>query len=82
MLILQSLIVIMNKIMRSASMLLLFLSWNISGLQNTQIPPTPDPGPSPPPPGLPIDNYLVVLFLAGLLFGTYKIYKTVKKGQP
>ena len=40
-------------------------------------PPSPIP---PPPPGLPIDGSLVVLVIASLIFGLYKIY-TIKKAS-
>ena len=37
----------------------------------------------PPPPGLPIDDRIVFLLIAALLFGFYKIYVfTVKKKRP
>ncbi len=35
-------------------------------------PPPPTP---PPPPGLPIDNGLIVLLMAAISFGIYKVYK-------
>ncbi|MEM1003104.1 MAG: hypothetical protein AAGH46_10690 [Bacteroidota bacterium] len=68
--------------MRFASMLLLFFTWNLSGLQETQSPPVPDSVPgTPPPPGVPIDDYVIVLFISGLAFGAYKAYQIVKKRQ-
>ncbi|MCV9930239.1 hypothetical protein OIU83_21455 [Flavobacterium sp. LS1R49] len=42
----------------------------------------PPPG-IPPPPGLPIDESLLFLFVAGLLFGIYIIYRyTLKTKTP
>jgi hypothetical protein len=29
----------------------------------------------PPPPGLPIDNYISILILVALVYGSYSIYK-------
>jgi hypothetical protein len=37
-------------------------------------PPQPSP---PPPPGLPIDNGLVVLILAALIYGLFKVYQHI-----
>ncbi|WP_254596808.1 PID-CTERM protein-sorting domain-containing protein [Flavobacterium sp. 28A] len=37
----------------------------------------PDPTP-PPPPGFPIDGGLVLLLIAGVLLGSYTIYKKTK----
>ncbi|WP_141384436.1 hypothetical protein [Flavobacterium flevense] len=43
----------------------------------------PAPPPPPPPPGLPVDDRIVFLLIAALLFGFYKIYVfTVKKKRP
>ena len=70
----------MNKIMRFASMLLLFLTWNTFAIQDGQVPPTPE-GRVPTPPGLPIDDYVIVLFIIGLFFGAYKAYQIVKRRQ-
>ena len=41
-----------------------------------EIPPPPMP---PPPPGLPIDNGLIILFIAGLIYGVYKVRQLSKK---
>jgi len=46
--------------------------------------PLPDPFPPPPQPGLPIDGGLLILFVVGVLFGAYMMYrfyntKTIKK---
>lgn len=40
------------------------------------IPPPPMP---PPPPGLPIDDGLIILFIAGLVCGIYKVRQLSKK---
>lgn len=37
----------------------------------------PDPTP-PPPPGLPIDGGLLILLVAGVLLGSYTIYKNTR----
>ena len=80
---LQSLIVIMNKIMRSASMLLLFFTLNIYGFQGDGLPPPPTPEPSGPPipPGLPIDDHIILLLIIGLAYGSYKLFRFLKKHQ-
>lgn len=39
------------------------------------VPPPPAP---PPPPGLPIDNYIYVLFVAALIYGVVKKFKLAK----
>ena len=44
----------------------------ISFVCSAQMPPPPQPPPGPV--GLPIDSGLVVLLLAGIVFGIYKIY--------
>jgi len=41
------------------------------------VPPPPPPGPVPV--GLPIDNGLMILFVAALIYGVYKVIKH-KKG--
>ncbi|MBE0393646.1 PID-CTERM protein-sorting domain-containing protein [Flavobacterium sp. PL002] len=40
-------------------------------------PPTPTPT-LPPPPGLPVDGGLVLLLIAGVLLGSYTIYKKTR----
>ncbi|WP_410524649.1 PID-CTERM protein-sorting domain-containing protein [Polaribacter sp. IC073] len=35
----------------------------------------PPPAPPPPPPGLPIDGFLTLLLILGMLYGTKKIIK-------
>lgn len=42
-------------------------------------PPHPVPQGGPGPPGLPIDNGLIVLFFAALIYGIYIIVKYSKK---
>ena len=34
----------------------------------------PPPAPPPPPPGLPIDNFLGLLLVLGMLYGVKKIF--------
>ena len=41
-------------------------------------PPEPIP---PPPPGLPIDESVIVLVLASIIFGFYKIYLSKKASR-
>ena len=35
----------------------------------------PPPVPPPPPPGLPIDGFVKILFLVGIVYGSKKIIK-------
>lgn len=35
----------------------------------------PPPAPPPPPPGLPIDGFVVLLLVIGMLYGSKKILK-------
>lgn len=65
----------------TATILLIFIS--ISGIAQNSAgggsgPPTPEGGVPPPPPGMPIDNGLIVLFVAALIYGIYLIVKHSK----
>jgi hypothetical protein len=70
--------------MRFASMLLLFLVllWPQAffAMQFPDNPPPPEPG-GPPTPPLPIDDYLPLLFIFGLIYGAYKISKALREDQ-
>lgn len=55
---------------------MLFMFFNLI-LAQVQTPPPPPPGPVPV--GLPIDNGLMILFVAALIYGVYKVIKH-KKG--
>jgi len=52
-----------------ASILFILISF-VCSAQNFPPPPQPPPGPV----GLPIDSGLILLFVAGILFGIYKMY--------
>jgi hypothetical protein len=56
-------------------MLLMFFNLILAQVQT----PPPPPPPMPPPVGLPIDNGLMILFVAALIYGVYKVIKH-KKG--
>ncbi|WP_336127480.1 hypothetical protein [Mesoflavibacter sp. CH_XMU1422-2] len=43
-------------------------------LAQAQTPPPPPP-PLPPPPGLPVDNGIMFLIVAALIYGVYKVIK-------
>ena len=64
----------MHKKNMLASIALFFIGF-ISMAQDVMPPP---PGP-PPPPGLPIDSGIVILFLAALVYGIYKVTKISKR---
>ncbi len=57
-----------------ASILFFFIGF-ISMAQGS----TPPPPMPPPPPGLPIDNGIIVLFVAALIYGAYKVHKISKQ---
>ena len=40
---------------------------------------TPPPPSPPPPPGLPIDGGIIALLVVALIYGVYKINKTLKR---
>lgn len=44
-----------------------------------QIDGTPPPPMPPPPPGLPIDNYIIVLFIAALIYGIIRKSNPTKR---
>ncbi len=52
---------------------MLFMFFNLI-LAQAQTPPPPPP-PLPPPPGLPVDNGIVFLIVAALIYGVYKVIK-------
>jgi len=59
--------------------LLALLLPSVGSIAAPNEPPPPTP---PPPPGLPIDNGLIVLLMAGLIFGCYKLYNnSLKKAR-
>lgn len=88
---LQSLIVIINKEMRFASKLLIicvpFLQPIKVMAQGCPNPPCPPPCPDGsfppcgPQPGLPIDDYVPLLLVLGLVYGSYRLIKIIKKHQ-
>ncbi|MDH7913792.1 hypothetical protein [Winogradskyella sp. SYSU M77433] len=57
-----------------ASILFFFVS--VASIAQVNQPPPPAP---PPPPFLPIDNGVVFLFIAALIYGAYKVYKISRK---
>lgn len=61
-----------------ASILFILVSFVCSATQH-EAPPQPQPMGGPPPPGLPIDNGLILLFVAALIYGIYRILKHSKK---
>lgn len=41
---------------------------------------TPEPPPSPPPaPGTPIDGWVLIVLLIGLVYGVYKSFKLIEQ---
>lgn len=52
---------------------MLFMFFNLI-LAQAETPPPPPP-PLPPPPGLPVDNGIVFLIVAALIYGVYKVIK-------
>ncbi len=52
---------------------MLFMFFNLI-LAQAQTPPPPPP-PLPPPPGLPVDNGIMFLIVAALIYGVYKVIK-------
>lgn len=57
---------------------MLFMFFNLINIvDGGNVPPPPPPGPVPV--GLPIDNGLMILFVAALIYGVYKVIKH-KKG--
>lgn len=68
--------------MRFASMLLLFCNWNSFNNIIAQTPPQPEQSRPPTPPvGVPIDDYLIVLFILGLALGIFVVLKQIKPSQ-
>jgi hypothetical protein len=64
----------MNKLfLRLATLILLFSTITVEAGQSQGPPP-----PTTPLPGLPIDSNIILLFVALLLFGVYKIYSKQK----
>jgi hypothetical protein len=65
--------IVPNKFL--SGLALLFTSFAFAG------PTGPPPPQVPPPPGLPVDGGIVLLFLAAISYGIYKVYqyKTNKK---
>lgn len=61
-----------------ASILLMIISFVCTAAQE-QAPPQPQMGTQSTPPGLPIDNGMIILFVAAVIFGIYKSYKFSKK---
>tara|TARA_Y100000815_G_scaffold148190_1_gene134065 strand:+ start:234 stop:434 length:201 start_codon:yes stop_codon:yes gene_type:complete len=57
-----------------ASILFFFVS--VASIAQVDSPPPPS---STPPPFLPIDNDVVFLFIAALIYGAYKVYKISRK---
>jgi len=54
----------------------------LSALNAFADPGPPPPSTPPPPPGLPLDGGLLLLAMASLLFGCYKIYNSnIKKAS-
>ena len=71
----------MNKPNKKSTAFILLIFISISGIAQDSAgggsgPPTPQG--SPPPPGLPIDNGLIVLFAAAIIYGIYLIVKDSK----
>ena len=59
--------------------IVLFAFIMLTGMSSYADPPCPDPENNPcTTPGLPIDNNLILLGFAALVFGSYTIYKTYK----
>ena len=71
-------IVYNKKILAS---ILFFLVGFVSLAAQDQEPPRPSPMGSPEPPGLPIDNGLIFLFVAAIIFGIYMTLKLSKKSK-
>jgi len=65
--------IVPNKIL--SGLALLFTTFAFAG------PTGPPPPQVPPPPGLPVDGGVVLLFIAAISYGIYKVhqYKTNKK---
>ena len=59
--------------MRNKKILASTLFFLVGLLSVAQGPPPPPPMP-PPPPGLPIDSGIVMLFIAALALGVYKLH--------
>jgi len=47
----------------------------------SQGPPPPPPCQTPPCPTVPIDTHVWILFVAGILFGCLKMYRSTKKSR-
>ena len=58
---------------------MLFMFFNLINIVDGGNVPPPPPPPMPSPVGLPIDNGLMILFVAALIYGVYKVIKH-KKG--
>ena len=52
---------------------ILFIAFLLPFIGRAQI--VPPPAPPPPPPGLPIDGFMVALFLVAIIYGSVKILK-------
>ncbi|RAJ25727.1 hypothetical protein LX77_01142 [Gelidibacter algens] len=63
-----------------ASFLLMSISFvcHTQTIGNGQMPPPPQAGP-PNPPGFPIDDSLIFLFAAAIIYGAYMSFKMLKK---
>jgi len=55
-----------NKNMKKFILIIAFLTEMVSVYAQNRVPPTPVRGGAPPP-GLPIDQYLIILFVVGIV---------------
>ncbi|MEO9570776.1 MAG: hypothetical protein ABJH82_13930 [Polaribacter sp.] len=53
--------------------LILFIIFLLPFIGIAQV--VPAPAPPPPPPGLPVDGFMVALFLIAIIYGSVKIFK-------
>jgi len=65
----------MKLLTKKIVLLISFMLFGVNGYTQNQGPSTPDSGGGEPLPILPIDKNLILLAIAGTLFGLYTIHK-------